>query len=80
MEIYLDQSNYIGGGLSPRSGARVVVHPSSQAPLPNENGLTIQPHTATSAALEQVEIICYVFIDEFEVGSQFADQELPDFI
>ncbi|XP_012268274.3 amiloride-sensitive sodium channel subunit gamma-like [Athalia rosae] len=56
MELYLDQLNYIGGGLSPRAGARVVVHPRSQLPLPNENGLTIPPHTATSAALVQVEV------------------------
>lgn len=54
MELFLDQSNYIGGGLSPRAGARVVVHPRYQLPLPNENGLTIPPHTATSAALVQV--------------------------
>ncbi|XP_046612903.1 amiloride-sensitive sodium channel subunit gamma-2-like [Neodiprion virginianus] len=56
MELFLDQSNYIGGGLSPRAGARVVVHPPSQFPLPNENGLTIPPHTATSTALVQVQV------------------------
>ena len=54
MELYLDQENYSKGGLTPRAGARVIVHSKDRRPLPDENGLTVAPHTATSIALLEV--------------------------
>jgi hypothetical protein len=54
MELYLDQENYLGAGLSPQAGARLVVHSGGHQPLPEENGITVSPHTATSIALLEV--------------------------
>ncbi|XP_024942633.1 amiloride-sensitive sodium channel subunit gamma-like isoform X2 [Cephus cinctus] len=56
LELFLDQRNYIGGGLSPRAGARVVVHAPSMLPLPDANGVTVPPHTATGLALMEVRL------------------------
>lgn len=54
MELYLDQENYLGAGLSPQAGARLVVHSGGHQALPEENGITVSPHTATSIALLEV--------------------------
>ncbi|XP_023716562.1 amiloride-sensitive sodium channel subunit beta-like isoform X1 [Cryptotermes secundus] len=56
MELYLDQENYLGAGLSPQAGARLVVHSGEHQALPEENGITVSPHTATSIALLEVRI------------------------
>ncbi|XP_067000080.2 amiloride-sensitive sodium channel subunit alpha-like [Anabrus simplex] len=57
LELFLDQANYLRAGLSPQAGARVVVHETNQEPLPVENGISVSPHTATSVALLQVQIL-----------------------
>lgn len=54
MELYLDQENYLGAGLSPQAGARLVVHSGGHQALPEENGITVSPHTAISIALLEV--------------------------
>ena len=56
MELFLDQKNYLGAGLSPQAGARVVVHNVGHHPLPEENGITVAPHLETSIALLEASI------------------------
>ena len=40
--------------LSKKAGARLVIHDPARLPLADENGIDLQPNTATSMAIQQV--------------------------
>ena len=45
---------YIGAGITPNAGARVVVHRAMDRPLPAEMGHDLKPNTVTSLATQMV--------------------------
>ena len=54
MELFLDQKNYMLGRLSPKAGARLVIHDPHKPPLPDEYGVELAPGTASSIAIQKV--------------------------
>ncbi len=51
MELFLDQDNYMLKKLSKKAGARMVVHDPYHYAYPDEDGVDMQPNTASSAAV-----------------------------
>ena len=56
--INLEQSYYIGDGITQAAGARSVIHNVNNRPLVDENGIDLMPNTLTELAL-QVEYISH---------------------
>ena len=54
--INIEQSQYMVGGVTSSAGARVVVHPTSSRPLPDELGYQLEPNTMTALAIEEVKV------------------------
>ena len=54
LALYLDQENYMLNKLTQSSGAKVVVHDPSLAPLLEEYAIDVQPNTATSIGVQTV--------------------------
>ena len=52
LELFLDQGNYLYNRLSRKAGARLTIHDPLQQPLPAEDGLDLQPGTASSVAVQ----------------------------
>ena len=55
VEVFLDQKNYMLKKLSKKAGARLVIHDASSPPLADEYGMDLQPNTASSVAIQQVQ-------------------------
>lgn len=54
LALYLDQENYMLNKLTQSSGAKVLVHDPSLAPLLEEYAIDVQPNTATSIGVQTV--------------------------
>ena len=54
-EMFLDQFNYMLEGLSPKAGARVVIHSPYAFPMTDAYGIDLQPGTASSLSIQMVK-------------------------
>ena len=55
MILYLDQSFYMSNGpISQTAGAKVVIDDPSSVARPDENGIDLQPNTASSISVKKV--------------------------
>ncbi len=54
MELFLDQDNYMLKKLSKKAGARLVIHDVYHTPYPDEDGVDLQPNTASSVSVHMV--------------------------
>ena len=54
LQIYVEQDKYIPG-IADGAGIRLVIHNQTDMPLPNEQGINIQPGTKTSIGLTKVK-------------------------
>ena len=52
--INIEQSKYLGAGITQSAGARVVVHSSSEHPQPDERGHQVTPNSITSLSMHEV--------------------------
>ncbi|XP_040583485.1 epithelial sodium channel subunit gamma-like [Lepeophtheirus salmonis] len=57
LSFFVDQDNYIVSRLSEKAGVRIIIHEPGDFPLPDENGIDLQPGTATSIAIQKSDII-----------------------
>lgn len=55
MELYIEQDEYVPE-LADTAGVRLVVHPQTSMPFPEDDGVTIAPGTSTSVSLTLVKI------------------------
>ena len=64
VEVFLDQRSYMLNKLSKMAGARLVIHDPSSPPLADEDGIDLQPNTASSVAIKQAckRMIFYINI------------------
>ena len=53
VEIFLDQSNYLGNKLSKQAGAKIIVHDPKMPPVPDESGFELRPNTENSIAIQK---------------------------
>ena len=52
--LNIEQLQYLGSGLTASAGARVTIHDTMVRPLVDEYGMDVEPHKATSFAIEKV--------------------------
>ena len=61
LELYIQQIEYIGT-LSPAAGVRVLIHPRSSMPFPEDQGISIPPGYETSIGIRKVRYYYYYTI------------------
>ena len=54
VSVFIDQENYMGNELSPKSGARLVVHNANITAQPDEDGIELFPGTSSSIPIQVV--------------------------
>ena len=52
--INIEQSKYLGGGITESAGARVLVHSPSEHPQPHQKGHQVAPNSITSLSMHEV--------------------------
>ena len=60
VELFLDQDNYMLAKLSKKAGDKIVIHDPTLPPLPDENGIDMQPSSASSIAVQTVLIALFI--------------------
>ena len=53
LELYIEQDDYVPG-IADGAGVRLVIHNQTDMPLPDEQGINLQPGTKTSIGLTRV--------------------------
>ena len=67
--INIEQTKYLGGGVTESAGARVVVQSSSAHPQPDEMGSQLHPSTNTALAMHEVEFSLLIWVSSCTNGS-----------
>ena len=65
VEIGLDQLDYADGPLTKTAGARIVVHDPRDLPRVDEDGMNLEPNTASSIGYQRVTTWLYVYNNLF---------------
>ena len=68
--INVEQSKYLGGGITQSAGARVMVHSASEHPQPHQKGHQVAPNSITSLSMHEVlsftvlpeALLCYLLL------------------
>ena len=63
--INIEQSKYMGEGVTESAGAQVVVQSSSAHPQPDEMGSQLHPNTNTALAMHEVLSFLWICVSSF---------------